>query len=1078
MNASRVNALLSLFLALVVWTPGCSREAKRDRHFSRAEKYFASEEYQKAILEYQNVLRLDPTNRPVMLRIARIFFEQGSPLRAMQALQAADLKPDDPVLACRLAEFRIANGDRETGRKDLLALLANSPTNSEALHLLGGAATAPQDVTNTMSYLQQLDQRFPNSAPILLARAMLLTRQGQIQPAGQFVERALQVDPKLAWAHAQMGQIHLLRTNLAAADQAFATAVKLAPYRSPIRIAYARTKLATGKPDEALALLKEVLKAAPDYLPASLLLARIEMQDKKFDEALALTGRVVSQDPLNFEARQMRTRLHFAKQQPEKAALEWEQFDENVRPIPFIKLQVAHAHLANGDATKAAAALDQAIRLSSNRLDAVAIEAILLRARLDMAGRSPVAAVDSLSRLASRTNLVEARVLLIDAQRAAGRLDDALATCQGLIRDAPENPSFSLILGTLQRERRQEADARKAFRRSLELSPGNLMALYQLVDLEIAVTNAPAALQVVQTELARTNSAPLRYLEGRVFAAQRQWPQAEAALKQSLDLNPEFSLAYQLLSGIYLANTNLAGAARELEALAAKKTNDVRTIMILGTLYERMDQPERARDKYEQLVKANPQFLPALNNLAYLYTERLPQLDRALELAQKARQLAPEDPALADTLGWILHKRGDDQEALPLLRQAAEKIPGNAEIQYHLGMVSYMAGQPEAARTALERAVSAPEAFPGKTEAQRQLALLTNAPATGAAEDRATLERLVKDQPKDLTARSRLAACYEQDDQFSKAAAEYEEILRQNPRAAQAALRLAQLQAGPLNNPAKAMEFARKARDLAPNDPEASALLGRLAFQNKDHAQAYSLLQSAAQRLPKRADVQFDLAWAAYSVGRVPEADQAMRRALEVEPGFKQADAARAFAAMTALALNPQGLVQAEIQIQQVLKVDPNHAPALMAEAALLRARGNAKAAVPLYDKVLNAFPRFTPASRELGLLLSIDPTQAQKAYDLLVKVREANPDDLDVARALALLTYQRNDYRYAITLWQSCARAHPDDPEALFYLGMSQHQTKQVAQGKEQLQKAVAAGLKDPLLSEAKRVLASTSGK
>ncbi|MBP8260392.1 MAG: tetratricopeptide repeat protein [Verrucomicrobia bacterium] len=1074
MTLSSSHAALLCAAAVAVWTAGCSDAAKRDRHFGRAEKYFAAEDYQKALIEYQSVLRLEPTNRTVIVRVARIFCEQGSPLRALQVLQSADIQADDAAVRCRIAEFRIANGDSTAGRSDLMSVLAESPTNGEALRLLAVSAAAPAEQTNTAAYLRRLGQSHPDSPPILLAESILLLRRGQVQPAEQILQRALQLDPNLVHGHVQMAQVHLQRTNLAAAEQSFSNAVRLASYRSPIRIAYAESKAARAKPDEARAILDEVLSHAPDYLPASLLLARIAMQERKLDEAMALASRVVSRDPLNLNARQLRSQLHVVMRQPEKAALEWEQFDQSLRPNPLIKLLVARAHVANGDSAKAIAAVDQAIRLGSNRLDAVAIESTLLRARLDIEGSNPVGAIESLERLLVRTNVTEARVLLIDAQRGAGRLDDAAATCQALVRDVPDNPSFEFVLGMLQRQRGRVPEARAGFLRSLELAPGNPMALYQIVDLEIAATNAPAAMKIVQTELARTNTAALRYLEGRVHAAQRQWPEAEAALKQSLALNSSFSLSYQLLSSIYLANTNLAGAARELEDLVAQRTNDVRSLMILATLYDRMDQPEKARDKYEQLVQAYPQFVPALNNLAYVYTERLPRLDRALELAQKARQLAPEEASVADTLGWILHKRGDHRQALILLREAAGKNPEAPEIQYHAGMAYYMLGQTDAARTALERAAASPEPFTGKAEAQRQLAVLGGQEAVAGADDLAALEKLVQSQPRDLTARTRLAAGYETDRQFAKAAAEYEEILRQNPRAAQAALRLALLNVGPLNNQAKALELARKARELAPGDPEATLLLGRMTFQTGDHGQAYGLLQTAAQRLPQRADVQFDLGWAAFSVGRIADASQAMQRALEVEPGFHQADAARTFVSMTGLILNPDGLAGAEPQIQEALNKDPNHGPALMAQAALMRARGNTRAAMPIYEKILGAFPRFTPASREIGLILAADPAQAPMAYDLLVKAREAYPDDADVARALGLLSYGRKDYRYAITLLQSYLRGRPNDPEALFYLGMSQHQSKQAAPAREQLQKAIDAGLKEPLLSEAKKIMSN----
>ena len=499
---------------------GCSQQAKRERHLARAEKYFAAAEYEAAALEYQNVLRSDPTNRTVILRMARIFFEQGSPLRGLQVLQNPGLKPEDPILRCRLAEFHLASGDRATARTEALALATQFPTNSEALLLFAATAATPEEIQAADTRLQQIAQQYPTAAPPLLARAALLLRQKQVPAAAALLERALELAPNLAQAHLQMAQVHLLRTNPAAADQSFTNAVRLAPYRSPIRIAYAQSKAASGRGQEARAVLAEVLKQAPDYNPAALLLARLEAADKKYAEALAQTDSVILRDPLNIEARQLRSQLHAALKQPEKAVQEWMDFDQRLNPNPMIKLQVARVHLANGDTQRALAALDQSLRLSSNRLDSVGIEANLLRARLDAQGGNPAAAAETLRRLLSRTNVVEARLLLVDAYRQQGRSEEALATVRDLVRGAPNNPTFQYLLGGLLQQARRFPEARVAFQRSLELAPGNIMSLSGLVETELAATNAPVALRLVQGEAARhTNSAALSVLEGRIYSA-------------------------------------------------------------------------------------------------------------------------------------------------------------------------------------------------------------------------------------------------------------------------------------------------------------------------------------------------------------------------------------------------------------------------------------------------------------------------------------------------------------------------------------------------------------------------------
>ena len=77
----------------------------------------------------------------------------------------------------------------------------------------------------------------------------------------------------------------------------------------------------------------------------------------------------------------------------------------------------------------------------------------------------------------------------------------------------------------------------------------------------------------------------------------------------------------------------------QLQAVLSKNPNNTSALMTLALVYEQMKDYPKARDAYEKLLSIQPNFVPALNNLAYLYTEHLNNLDKAYELARKARDL-------------------------------------------------------------------------------------------------------------------------------------------------------------------------------------------------------------------------------------------------------------------------------------------------------------------------------------------------------------------------------------------------------------------------------------------------------
>ena len=127
---------------------------------------------------------------------------------------------------------------------------------------------------------------------------------------------------------------------------------------------------------------------------------------------------------------------------------------------------------------------------------------------------------------------------------------------------------------------------------------------------------------------------------------------------------------------------------------------------------------------YERALKADPNFWFAANNLAFLLSEFSDQkadLDRALELSQKALKKRPGDPAILDTIGWVYYRQGDFSKAQGLIEQALAGAPDSAILNYHMGMALYKTDQIEEAREKLEKALAGDDEFNGRKKAEETL---------------------------------------------------------------------------------------------------------------------------------------------------------------------------------------------------------------------------------------------------------------------------------------------------------------------------------------------------------------------
>jgi len=496
--------------------------------------------------------------------------------------------------------------------------------------------------------------------------------------------------------------------------------------------------------------------------------------------------------------------------------------------------------------------------------------------------------------------------------------------------------------------------------------------------------------------------------------------------------------------------------------------------MTLAVVYERTNDFAKARDAYERLLSINPNSISALNNLACLYTDRLNDLGKAYDLARKAHDLQGNDPAIADTFGWILSKRGEYLQALAILQESAAKLPDSPEVQFHLGMTAYMMGQTDLAKVAFQKAASAAKDFPGKEESKRRLALLKSGAGVSPELSISQLEGMTREQPNDVIAQMRLGEAYEKQGASDKAASAFEHALKLNPRLTSAVTKLAQLYAGPLHNKEKALTYAKKARELTPNDPQVASILGKVAYQSGNLTWSYSLLQEAARQRQNDPSILHDLAWAAYGLGKVNEARDAMQKVLTNNADSSQAADAKKFLALTRLNENPKELMASEAELQKELNSDPEYLPALMAQAALDKQRGQTKPATEIYTDILRRWPDFAPAQKGLATLYAQDPSATATAYDLAAKARQALPDDAELTELLGQLSYEKKEYQRAIQLLQEGAKTKSLNANSLFYLGMSELQVRQKTEAQGVLNQALLAGLQEPLASEARRALAN----
>src|SRR5262249_42887752 len=178
---------------------------------------------------------------------------------------------------------------------------------------------------------------------------------------------------------------------------------------------------------------------------------------------------------------------------------------------------------------------------------------------------------------------------------------------------------------------------------------------------------------------------------------------------------------YGALAQLYLFERKLDQARAEFEAMAERSPTSVAAHTMVGVLLEAKGDIEGARGRFERVLQIDPEAAVACNNLAWIYSQHGGNLDVAMHLAQTAQKRMPEVPEVGDTLGFIYYKKNLTSLAISTLKVSAEKDPGNALYQYHLGLAYASAGDTTKARGSLSRALALKPDFDGAEQARSLL---------------------------------------------------------------------------------------------------------------------------------------------------------------------------------------------------------------------------------------------------------------------------------------------------------------------------------------------------------------------
>jgi tetratricopeptide (TPR) repeat protein len=318
----------------------------------------------------------------------------------------------------------------------------------------------------------------------------------------------------------------------------------------------------------------------------------------------------------------------------------------------------------------------------------------------------------------------EAYLVAIRAMNALGQHDRSRLTIN-VLKERGHLAISTAELALLEREIGRPETALEAIRASgLDLSdPANEVTLQQSAETLADLGRVDDALLQVDEAIARAPERGTLYeLRGLLMLRGSRYDPARIAFEKALELDPRSARAKAGLAAVAAESGDLAGAIALFDEASVLAPHEGGYAYSAAQLTLASGDIAGAEARLRDVVRQHPDALGARNDLAWLLAGKGEDLDFALKLALDANRRRPA-PEVLDTLGWVYYQRGEMNEAVAALEQAAAGRPDSASIRYRLALAVGKAGEEERSRVLLEGALAA-GTFPEAEEARQELARL------------------------------------------------------------------------------------------------------------------------------------------------------------------------------------------------------------------------------------------------------------------------------------------------------------------------------------------------------------------
>lgn len=751
-------ATLLLFILSVAGLGGCSSPEKdKEVLLSKAMKYIEKNEKDAAILELRNAIKIDAKYSEALYQLGLLYLEKGDARNAFaQLVRAADIDPTNLDANLKVAQLNLLARQKAESRQRIDQILSKEPQHRDTLALLANLELIEGNYDLATLALEKIGKETENSDQLLNIKGRIFAAKEEWDEAEKAFQQAIEVNNKNIANHQVLLRLYEQKQEKEKAKSLLDDMILLFPENPQPHLLLAGYYNSIGKKELVEPSLRKVIELAPDNARARLQLANHLRQKATKKDAQDVLLKAHQDFPDNtdiistlashyFEsgdyqqAKDLLTTLEAkenghggAKLLNARFLLKEGKVRDGITMLqdlnrdfpqwaePFFHLGLAHYSLREIDLA------EQAVTVALDKNKNEAKYHVLMAQIHQGKGRFKEAQKEAATALHLNPRNLRSAIILSRALIGDKEYEKAVEILKNMRIQVPTSVEVleSLAIGALgSKDLELGEDALVSL---LDIDPAHNRGLALYMGLKYS-SDLPGAETFILKQLEKApNDFKLFLVLGGLQDKQGKVEAALESFEQAQTLAPETPRPYLAAANLLTKIGKQDEAIKKYQSMLEKYPKSIQGHMGIAALYETKGEAAKAMKHYEKTLEAKEDFAPAANNLAWLIASAPDgDLGRALQLAMIAKQAHPEDPHIADTLGWVHFHRKSYPLALTQFAQALEQSPNNRTIAYHLAMAQVGNNSIDDAVQTLTTLLAHGDDFTEREQAKNLLADLT-----------------------------------------------------------------------------------------------------------------------------------------------------------------------------------------------------------------------------------------------------------------------------------------------------------------------------------------------------------------